>query len=342
MGFWQTSSGPVIALAPMEDVTDTVFREIILSVSDPARLHVVFTEFTSVDGLDHEEGREAVSQRLKVTESERALLSRKGIRLVAQIWGSDPEKFYRVSKMLDSEYLFDGIDINMGCPVRKIIKHGSCSALITQPRLAAEIIEATREGCNLPVSVKTRIGFDRVETEPWISCLLATGAEAIIIHGRTQKMLSEGRADWDEIAKAARLRDALSPGKSIIGNGDLMSHDQAIRLVKQTGCDGAMIGRGVFSNPWFFSADDSERSAVSKIDLLRKHINLFLKISGNTKNFAVMKRFFKIYIHGFADASILRNDLMNASGPEEVLAILDSFGEPAETGRQGNPERNQL
>ena len=192
MSFWKTRHKPILALAPMEDVTDTVFRELILSVSDPARLHLVFTEFTSVDGLCHEEGRDAVAQRLLVTDRERELLRNKDIRIVAQIWGADPENFFKASSLLREHFHFDGIDINMGCPVKKIIKHGSCSALIKDPVRASEIIAATIEGSGLPVSVKTRTGFDRVATESWVSHLLESGVEAITIHGRTQKMLSEG------------------------------------------------------------------------------------------------------------------------------------------------------
>src|SRR5512133_1869676 len=153
--FWQTLTKPIIALAPMEDVTDTVFREVVLSVSDADALNVVFTEFTSTDGLCHEKGRPKVIERLLVNASEMQVLKSRNTKLVAQIWGSDPEKFRQSAKLITDINLFDGIDINMGCPVKKVVKNKSCANLINFPDLAKEIIYATTEATHLPVSVKT-------------------------------------------------------------------------------------------------------------------------------------------------------------------------------------------
>ena len=221
--FWKDLKKPIFTLAPMEDVTDTVFREIIMSVSDSECLHVLFSEFTSTDGLCHEIGGPRVKHRLQIIESERELLLKNNVKIVAQIWGTRPEKFYEATKLICDDGQFDGIDINMGCPVKKIVKQGGCSALINQPELAKEIIRATQEASNIPVSVKTRIGIKEVITEKWIGNLLETKPAVITIHGRTQKQQSEGLADWNEVKKATFLRDQISPDTQIHGNGDVYS-----------------------------------------------------------------------------------------------------------------------
>lgn len=139
----------------MEDVTDTSFREVVAGISDPRYLHVLFTEFTSVDGLNHPKGKVKVAERLFVSESEKNLLKQKNIKLVAQIWGNKPELFHKIAREITDEYEFDGIDINMGCPVKNVVKNGCCSALIGQQNLAKEIIFAAKEATHLPVSIKT-------------------------------------------------------------------------------------------------------------------------------------------------------------------------------------------
>lgn len=324
LNFWKELNRPVFALAPMEDVTDTVFREIVLSLSSPDKLHVLFTEFTSVDGMNHPKGRDVVSQRLRINTGERDLLKEKNVRIVAQLWGSSPEKFYRASKIISEEYNFDGIDINMGCPVKKIVKQGACSALILQPQLAREIIQAASEGSGLPVSVKTRIGFDTVDTLAWIDNLLDSQASAICIHGRTRKMQSEGSADWNEISKSVRLRDEKKCSTLILGNGDVMNIEEAENKVRIFGVDGVMIGRGIFANPWLFSNNTDEKSQAEKIDVLLKHAELYDHTWGSGKNFAQMKRFFKIYLSGFSGAAQLRAVLMNANKLSEVKDCLVS------------------
>jgi tRNA-dihydrouridine synthase len=322
LNFWQEFESPIYALAPMEDVTDTVFREIVLSVSSRDKLHLLFSEFTSVDGLVNEKGRDAVCQRLHISESEKRLLREKNVKIIAQLWGSDPENFYKASKIVKEEFSFDGIDINMGCPVKKIVNQGGCSALILQPDLARELIHAAAEGSGLPVSVKTRIGFNSVETEKWIGNLLVAEPSAIIVHGRTRNMQSEGLADWNEIAKSVEIRDKMGKSAKILGNGDIMSLSEADEKILLNACDGVMIGRGIFSNPWLFSDQTSEKSATDKMELLLKHIELFTGTWGNRKNFAILKRFFKIYLSGFRGAAEMRGRLMDAGNMQEVLDIL--------------------
>lgn len=321
--FWQQYNAPVFSLAPMEDVTDTVFREIVLGMSAPGKLHVVFTEFTSVEGMNHPDGRERVSERLVVNDSERKLLVEKDVRLVAQIWGRNPEIYYNVAKHISENYQFDGLDINMGCPVKKVIKTGSCSALIGEPQLAREIIHATKEGTHLPVSVKTRTGIKKHQTEEWIAQLLETNPAAIILHGRTQKMQSEGEASWEEIGKAVAVRNRLNPSVPVHGNGDVFSMADGLNKIKQTGVDGIMIGRGIFQNPWFFNPEKEEILQEERIEKLLEHTRLFEKTWGGIKNFNILKRFYKIYLNSFPGAARLRADLMEAKDYEDVYRYFE-------------------
>jgi tRNA-dihydrouridine synthase len=253
--FWNGLQKPIFALAPMEDVTDTSFREIVARLADPQYLSVLYTEFTSVDGMNHPVGKMRVGERLIVSDSERQLLRQKNIKLIAQIWGKKPELFHKIATELTSEYDFDGLDINMGCPVKNVVKNGCCSALINEPTLAKEIIIATKEATNLPVSVKTRTGIKAHDTENWIANLLETKPAALILHGRTQKQQSDGLADWAEIAKGARVRDQIYPETKFLGNGDVLSVAQGEELCLKYGLDGIMVGRGIFHNPWTYSSD---------------------------------------------------------------------------------------
>jgi tRNA-dihydrouridine synthase len=257
-----------------------------------------------------------------VSASERSLLKDRNTKLVAQIWGNEPEKFHQVAQYLSALDIFDGIDINMGCPVKKVVKKVSCSALIKFPELAKEIVLATKEGSKLPVSVKTRIGFNRVETEGWISELLSCKPAAISIHGRTQKQLSEGLADWNEIGKTVPLRNRLSPLTQIIGNGDVESYGQAMEHIKNHQLDGVMVGRGVFKNPWMFNQQPSSINIEERLHLLKKHIELYAATWGADKNYHILKRFFKIYLQEFPGAGRLRGYLMESQNYEEALEII--------------------
>ena len=323
--FWQTIKKPVIALAPMEDVTDTVFREVVLSVSEVDALNVVFTEFTSTDGLCHEKGRPKVIERLLVNTSEMQLLKARNTKLVAQIWGSDPEKFRESARMISEMNLFDGIDINMGCPAKKLAKSKSCANLINYPDLAKEIIYATAESTDLPVSVKTRIGYSRIITEQWISHLLETNPAAITVHGRTRKMMSNGPALWNEIGKAVALRNQSGSSTLIIGNGDVYSYNDAMQRITQYGVDGVMVGTGVFRNPWMFNSQPVEIGVGQRIDLMRRHITLYQDTWGNGKDYNVLKRFFKIYLNGFANAAHWRDAFMRAGNYEDAFLILNKM-----------------
>jgi len=284
----------------------------------PARLNVVFTEFTSVEGLNHPKGRERVSERLIVNESEQELLKKLNIKLVVQIWGRNPDVYHSIARYISENYDFDGLDINMGCPVKKVIKTGNCSALIGEPELAKEIIQATKEGTHLPVSVKTRTGIKAHQTEEWIAHLLETDPAAIILHGRTQRMQSEGDADWTEIAKAVQVKNLIKPEIPLHGNGDVFSYADGLKKIEETSVDGVMIGRGIFQNPWFFNPDKTEITKIERIEKLLEHTRLFEKTWSGVKNFNILKRFYKIYLNSFPGAAILRADLMEVKDYKEV------------------------
>ncbi|HEY3371193.1 MAG TPA: tRNA-dihydrouridine synthase [Prolixibacteraceae bacterium] len=320
--FWELLPKPFFALAPMEDVTDTVFREVVAGLADPSYLHILYTEFTSVDGMNHPMGKIRVGERLLVSESERQLLKQKNIRLVAQIWGKKPELFFKIAREISLEYDFDGLDINMGCPAKKIVKNGGCSALIDQPNLAKEIILATKEATHLPVSIKTRTGIRIHDTENWMATLMETKPAAVILHGRMQKQQSEGLANWEEIAKGARIRDQLSPETKFMGNGDVISVSQGIEYSEKYGLDGIMIGRGIFQNPWFFNLNQHIPSRSERLAQLLFHTQLFEKTWNGQKNINILKRFYKIYTYDFPGAARLRVLLMEATTYEQVYEII--------------------
>ncbi|NNJ70685.1 MAG: tRNA-dihydrouridine synthase [Kiritimatiellales bacterium] len=324
MSFWNTIDRPIIALAPMEDVTDTVLRELLLGLADPDALHVVMTEFVSTDGLVHRKARKRVIHRLHITDSERALLKEKNVKIVAQIWGNTPENYQQVIKEIAEQMAFDGIDINMGCPVPKVVRRGCCSGLIGNPSLAKEIIQAAQEASDLPVSVKTRIGLKSIATEEWIGHLLETKPAALTIHGRTQNQMSHGLADWSEIAKAARLRDRMDLDMPILGNGDVRSLEEARNRCADFGLDGAMIGRGIFENPWLFMEKQRERTKEEKLDLLWKHTELFDRVWNGTKNFHILRHYYSIYSKGFPGAAELRARLMQTESIADVEQILSA------------------
>lgn len=323
--FWDNHDKKFIALAPMEDVTDTVFREIILEISEPGTLNVLFAEFTSVDGLCHPIGKSRVSHRLHISNTEKELIKKNDIKIIAQIWGSDPDKFYQAAKIIESEYNFDGIDINMGCPVKKIVKQASCSELIKYPELSKEIISAVKSAVKMPVSVKTRTGIKFHETEKWISNLLEAAPDCITLHCRTQKMMSDYPAEWNEISVAKRVRDSINPKVTLLGNGDLTTLAECYDKIEAYGIEGAMVGRGIFKNPWFFNNQISFHAAEEKLELLWKHVKLFTDTWNNEKSFAILKRFFKIYTYDFYGASDIRAQLMNTMNCDDVLKILKNL-----------------
>ncbi len=316
MNFWKKlklSSVPFFVLAPMDGVTDFVFREIISEIAKP---DVLFTEFTNVDAL-FSDGYERTIPRLRYSEQQRPI--------VAQIWGINPENFYNTAVLIN-KLGFDGIDINMGCPDRSVMKMGSGISLLNNPSLASEIITATKEGSKeTPVSVKTRIGVEYIVTETWIKFLLEQKLDALTVHGRTAKELSGVPTHWDQIKRSVEIRNQVSPDTVIVGNGDVLDRKEATKVSELFGVDGIMIGRGVFSNPWLFEKPTREHVSKGCLELLLKHTKLYCETYSESKKFDVMKKFFKVYVRSFNGAGILKKQLMEAKDYLEVENVVKAY-----------------
>lgn len=314
--FWKDLPRPFFVLAPMEDVTDVVFRHVI---SEAGRPDVFFTEFTNTVSYCHPEGRNSVRGRLTFTEDEQPI--------VAHIWGDQPEYFREMSIDMAKEG-FKGIDINMGCPVPNVAKKGKGSGLIRRPEVAAELIEAAKAG-GLPVSVKTRLGYAKLdEWREWITHLLKQDIANLSIHLRTRNEMSKYDAHWEMIGDIKQLRDEIAPDTLLTINGDIPDRKTGLELVEKYGVDGVMIGRGVFTNPHAFEKEPREHSSTELLDLLRMHLDLFDQYSvEDGRSFKPLRRFFKIYVRGMKGASDLRVQLMETTTTDQVRALLDEFEE---------------
>jgi nifR3 family TIM-barrel protein len=311
LGFWADLKRPFFVLAPMADVTDMVFRQIIAKYGRP---DVFWTEFVSCDGLQSA-GREAVIRDLQYTEVERPL--------VAQIFGANPDNVFKTAQLIQ-ELGFDGVDINMGCPEKNIVRQGACSALIKEPKLAQEIILAAKEGApHIPVSVKTRLGFYKDTLDEWLPTLLETKPALITLHGRTRREMSLTPAHWDRIRDAVEM--ARGTGTLIIGNGDVKSLAEVQQRVEETGVDGVMLGRAVFGNPWLFSREGYVPTTEEKLRVMVEHTNLFEQTWKDTKNFDLMKKHYKAYVNGWRGAKDLRVKLMDCKNAGEVQRITETF-----------------
>ncbi|MGI9117947.1 MAG: tRNA dihydrouridine synthase [Minisyncoccia bacterium] len=405
-GFWKNlknsnkGTKPFFALAPMADVTDAAFRQLVTKYGKP---EVLWTEFVSADGLAWAlklrqsadkakvaHGRDALLRDLSYTEAERPI--------VAQLFSSNPENM-RIACKFVAELGFDGIDINMGCPDKTIEKQGAGAAMIKTPELAVEIIKSAKQGIadsgyDIPLSVKTRVGYNKVQLNEWIPLLLKQNISALTVHARTRKEMSAVPANWDYVKQVVELRDSMGIDTVILGNGDVTSVEHGIQLAQQTGCDGVMVGRAIFGNPWLFAKslnensyslrsqqpsdisevvgmnaagssqfDRAEKSNFSaekyacleqayqilnklllpfrqkknkywlkakssvpveeRLRVMVEHAELFEKLLGDIKNFAIMKKHFKAYVNGFDGAKELRMELMesgnNASAVKEIV-----------------------
>lgn len=313
---WKTQNNkPLFILAPMEAVTDTVFRHVIKEASSP---DIFFTEFVSTDGYASPNGRHSTKDRLEFTEDEQPI--------IAQIWGNKPENFALMAKDL-KKMGYAGIDINMGCPDKAVVKQGSGSGLIHNHELSAEIIKATKEG-GLPVSVKTRLGNIRAdEWRPWIEHLLLQDLSNLTIHLRSRKEMSKVPAHFEIIPEIMKLRDKIAPQTLITINGDIKDYHHGMKLYKEYGVDGIMIGRGVFENPFAFSNRKDSPGKKELLDLFFLNLNLHDKYSRaeRPRRFEPLKRFFKIYIRDFPDASALRHELMQTKGTTEARKLVEDF-----------------
>ncbi len=326
--FWQKlreshnarEGAPFFVLAPMYDVTDSAFRQMFVRYGKP---DVMYTEFTSAEGIIHPVGSEKIGHLLWREENETPI--------VAHLFSSSPQAM-REAARLATQKGFDGIDINMGCPVKNIQKQGCGAAMILNPENAIAVVNAAKQGVkdagkDIPVSVKTRIGYREVEIDTWVPAILSSKPDALAVHLRTKKEMSDVPAHWELMPQIVALRDAHAPETVLIGNGDITSIEHGIKAAKEYGCDGIMVGRGVFGNPWFFNRDTygSAPSVNARVQALREHIMLYEKYFSGVKNFDIMKHHFKAYITGFEDASRVRAELMETSDAQGALDVLNRF-----------------
>ncbi len=320
-GFWDKLQKPFFALAPMADVTDAAFRRLIAKHGKP---DVMWTEFVAVDGL-LSPGRDILLKDFIYTEAERPI--------VAQIFGSKPDNFYKVAQLV-ADLGFDGIDINMGCPDRNVEKQGGGAAMIKTPELALDVIRATQEGAKnnkkkngkrLPVSVKTRVGYNKIELDTWLPILLSAHPAAITVHARTRKEMSDVPAQWELVKTAVEM--AKGTGTLIIGNGDVKDLEDAKQKAAETGADGVMLGRAIFGNPWRFNPNMKVEDIPlpERFRVMLEHTKLFMELLGDVKSFAVMKKHYKAYVNNFDGAKELRVKLMESGSVEEIEAYVNDF-----------------
>ncbi len=300
-----------MTMAPMSNITDAAFRRMLLKLGRP---DVFWTEFVSVDGL-FSKGRESMLKALKFSPAEHPI--------VAQIFGTEPDLFEKTAALIKG-LGFDGIDINMGCPNKDVEKRGAGAALIKNHDLAKQIIRATKRGAgNLPVSVKTRIGYAKNEIAEWIPALLKENLAVLTVHFRARNESFKVPAHWELAPKIVKLRNRYSPETLIFGNGDMKSLAQARQMAEKTGLDGIMVGRGVLLNPWFFSERTPDLS--ERMDAIIEHAKIFEKLHQNNKNFNSLKKYFKAYASGFDGAKNFRDSLMKANNAIEVNQITKKF-----------------
>lgn len=317
---------PFFILAPMDDVTDTVFRSLVSSCAPP---DLCFTEFVNVDGL-MSPGRPRLLRKLDWSEGEPPL--------IAHIWGIKPDNFYAVANQIASGELaselglkqsFAGVDLNMGCPAKQVVKTGACSALINNPDLAKEIIAATKKGLDgrLPLSVKTRIGYTKIDPE-WTKFLLNQNLSMLTVHLRTTKEMSLVPAHYEELERIVNEKETIAPNTLLVANGDVTSRAQGEDLALQYGLDGIMIGRGVFHDPYVFDKDSPWPTidAKERIELFTKHLIMFKQWADNPdKGVARLNKYAKIYLNGFSGAKELREKIANANTIAEMINKVDAF-----------------
>lgn len=308
---WQKLPQPFFALAPMEQVTDTVFRQVIARCAKP---DLFFTEFTNIGGM-LSEGSQKVMEQLLYIPMEHPL--------IAQIWGNDPEQFFEAAQII-RKLGFDGIDVNMGCPQENVVKKGCGSGLIGEFTRVGEIVDALKKGGDgLPVSIKTRLGKREIQTESWGSFLLSLPIDALTMHARTMAEMSKVPAHWDEIGKLVQMRNAMGSSIKILGNGDILSRVQGVALAEKYGVDGIMVGRGIFQNIWFFEKEQRMHTKDEYIQKLQEHLELFHKVWGEKRPFVPVRKFFKAYIRDFPEATAIRDELMRYNTIEEVQDRLE-------------------
>jgi len=338
---------PFSVLAPMAGVTDFVFREMIADITErDATKHskvgpdLFFTEFISTEMIVRS-GLMQIGTRISADKLPNIFhFSEKQKPIIIQFFGSKPEQFEYCARLIvemngRSSLRYDGIDINMGCPDKKVQKQGAGSELINNPELAIEIIQAVKKVCGdqIPISVKTRVGYREINFDH-IKKIAEEGVAAITIHGRTAFQGYAGKANWTAIGQAADVIKKINKDVIVIGNGDIKDIDTGNFLCQQFGLDGFMIGRQVLKSPFAFKLE-SDLNIEERLELCLKHTELFHQFysngvtvkdddfsSNNRVSFGAMKKYYKAYLGGFRGASEFRKELMNAKDFEEGLGVL--------------------
>ena len=315
--FWNHLRKPFFVMAPMADVTDAAFRQLVARRGAP---DVFWTEFVSADGLYHT--REIKKLKDEENPLMGILVKTAGERpIVAQIFGSNPDTIGYAATLIE-ELGFDGVDINMGCPDRAVEKQGCGAAMIKNPKLAQEIIRAAQAATKLPVSVKTRVGYDKESLDEWLPALFETEPAAITLHLRTRKEMSLVPANWEYMKKAVTIKNRVNASALLIGNGDVQSVEDARMKIAESGCDGAMLGRAMFGNPWVFAGrTDADTPLVEKLAALIELAQDFEKLTPR-KNFSILKKHIKAFVTGFDGAAELRARLMQVENAEELVTVI--------------------
>jgi nifR3 family TIM-barrel protein len=320
MSFWNELKKPLFVMAPMADVTDPAFRALVAKCGKPS---IFWTEFVSADGLYY------TREVKKIPDSENPLMRDLQFTadqrpIIAQIFSSKPEMITYAVKLV-AELGFDGVDINMGCPDKTIEKQGCGSAMIKTPKLAQEIIRTAKEASHLPVSVKTRIGYNKEIIDEWLPAILEAEPVAVTLHLRTRKEMSLVPAHWDLMPKAVAIRNKIAPHIPLLGNGDVKDLEDAKQKVAETGCDGVMIGRGMFGNPWVFAGRKNEETPLAeKLSALTELAYAFEALTPK-KNFAILKKHIKAFVTGFDGAAELRVKMMETETAEALAKVIASY-----------------
>lgn len=305
-----------VFLAPMAGVTDSAFRRICVEQG----CGMVTTELISAKGLYY--GSENTEALLKLTNEEKPA--------AVQIFGRDPYIMAKAAERFDSDDRFFAIDINMGCPAPKVVKNGEGSALLKEPKLAAEIVREVSKATSKPVTVKYRIGFDsnNINAVEFGKTLEEAGAKCITIHGRTREQMYSGTANWDIIKE---VKEEVSI--PVVGNGDVTSFESALRLFQHTNCDAIMIGRGAQGNPFIFrevgdylnGREIRRPTNEEKIDTAIKHLMLEVEDCGEYKAVREMRKHIAWYLKGLKNSIEIKNQINVITSADEVIRVLSEY-----------------